>query len=106
MACDGNLTRRNFVRRWLFGASVTSLVLARLTVSRAAAEPLLSPADPAAKKLQYTEDATKVKAAAGNKCSSCALYQGTDKSSQGPCQLFPGKQVKAAGWCSSWAPQM
>jgi hypothetical protein len=25
---------------------------------------------------------------------------------QGPCQLFPGKQVKAAGWCTGWAPQM
>jgi len=27
-------------------------------------------------------------------------------SAQGPCQLFAGKQVKAAGWCSAWAPQM
>ena len=27
-------------------------------------------------------------------------------SAQGPCQLFPGKLVKAAGWCTGWAPQM
>ncbi|TLY90372.1 MAG: High potential iron-sulfur protein, partial [Gammaproteobacteria bacterium] len=25
---------------------------------------------------------------------------------QGPCQLFPGRQVKAAGWCTAWAPQL
>lgn len=106
MACEENLTRRNFVRHCLFGATATSLALAHLTASQAADAPLLSPADPAAKKLKYTDDASKVKEAAGNKCLSCALYQGSDSSQQGPCQLFPGKQVKAAGWCASWAPQL
>jgi hypothetical protein len=106
MARDEDLTRRNFVRRCLFGATAASLAFARLTESRAADAPLLSPSDPAAKKLKYTEDASKVKEAGSNKCSSCVLYQGTDSSQQGPCQIFPGKQVKAAGWCTSWAPQL
>jgi len=30
------------------------------------------------------------------------LYQGTAGSSQGGCELFPGKVVKAARWCMSW----
>jgi hypothetical protein len=106
MASDPNLSRRDFVRKWLLGTTVTSLALARVTTSLAAGPPLLSPDDPAAKKLKYTEDAAKVQEAAGNKCSGCALYQGAYSSNQGPCQIFPGKEVKAAGWCTSWAPQI
>ena len=56
--------------------------------------------------MQYTEDAKSAKGAQGNSCANCALYQGASGTTQGPCQLFPGKDVKAAGWCSSWAPQM
>ena len=73
----------------------------------AAGVPLLNPADPAAKAVKYVEDAKRTRdAPAGNTCGNCALYQGASGSSQGPCQIFPGKDVKAAGWCSSWAPQM
>jgi hypothetical protein len=57
--------------------------------------------------VQYTENAASAKAAGtGASCASCALYQGAAGSAQGPCQLFPGKDVKAAGWCTAWAPQM
>ncbi|HUO20511.1 MAG TPA: high-potential iron-sulfur protein [Steroidobacteraceae bacterium] len=73
----------------------------------AAAEPLLDPGSAQARALKYVEDAAKASgAAAGSRCATCALYQGPYGSTQGPCQLFPGKAVKAAGWCSSWAPQM
>jgi hypothetical protein len=106
MASDSNPSRRRFLGQLMLGTTLASLALGHPTASRAADAALLSPADPAAKKLKYTEDATKVKEAAGNKCSSCALYQGTNTSKQGPCQIFPGKDVKAAGWCTSWAPQM
>jgi hypothetical protein len=106
MTSESNLSRRGFVRRWLLGTTVTSLALARVTASQAADAPLLSAEDPAAKKLKYTEDATQAKEAAGNKCATCALYQGTYGSKQGPCELFPLNQVKAAGWCTAWAPQM
>ena len=57
--------------------------------------------------MQYTEDAkTAHTAQPGSTCANCALYQGANGSTQGPCQIFPGKEVKAAGWCSAWAAQM
>jgi len=107
MAAQENPSRRRFVRKLLLGAALGPVALARLTTSRAADLPLLSPDDPAASKVKYIEDASSQKSATkGNTCATCALYEGTYGSTQGPCQLFPGKHVKAAGWCSSWAPQI
>jgi len=114
MASADTLSRRNLLKKCLLGATVGRLALMAplatlwLTgVHAAVAAAQLSPDDPAAKKLKYTEDVSKAKGVpAGNQCANCALYQGSAGSAQGPCQIFPGKQVKAAGWCSSWAPQM
>ena len=107
MAAQENPSRRRFVRKLVLGAALAPVALARLTASRATDLPLLSPDDPAAKKVKYTEDASGEKSATkGNTCANCALYEGAYSSTQGPCQLFPGKHVKAAGWCSSWAPQI
>jgi hypothetical protein len=100
------LTRRQVLRRLTALAALVppGALLAR---SAQAAAPLLSAAAPEAKAVQYTEDARSAKGAgAGANCASCALYQGAAGSAQGPCQLFPGKEVKAAGWCTSWAGQM
>ncbi len=75
--------------------------------ARAADAPLLSPDAPEAKAVKYVEDAARAKGAIpGSTCANCALYQGKNGSVNGACQIFAGKQVKAAGWCSSWAPQM
>ncbi len=41
--------------------------------------------------------------AAGQQCSTCALYQGKYGDVSGPCPLFAGKQVQARGWCSVWS---
>jgi hypothetical protein len=74
-----------------------------------AAAPLVDPNDAQAKGLGYTHDATKVDAKArptwkaGAHCANCALYTGAAGSAQGPCSIFPGKEVKAAGWCAAWA---
>ncbi len=109
MASDENESRRRFVAKLIFGAALAPLATVRLSTSQAAGAdlPLLSPDDPAAQKVRYTEDATREKSATkDNNCANCALYEGTYKSTQGPCQLFPGKHVKAAGWCSAWAPQL
>jgi hypothetical protein len=107
MASHDNQSRRRFVGKLILGAALAPLATARLTASHAADLPLLSPDDEAAKKVKYTEDATRQKIAAkDNNCANCALYEGTYQSTQGPCQLFPGKHVKAAGWCSAWAPQI
>lgn len=72
--------------------------------------PVLSESDPQAKALAYVEDATTVDASKspryqpGQACSNCALYLGGDKP-QGACSIFPGKAVKATGWCSVYAPK-
>jgi hypothetical protein len=95
------LTRRRLLRTV---AAAVSLVA---TAAKAADASMLSVDDPAAKAVKYVEDATKAKrAAADNTCATCALYQGKAGDKTGPCQLFPKKNVVAAGWCSSWAPQI
>ncbi len=35
-------------------------------------------------------------------CANCQLYTGVEGEDLGPCALFPGKSVRAAGWCKSW----
>jgi hypothetical protein len=109
MGTQQEQSRRKFVTKLLVGATLVPLApLMTLspTASHAANQPLLSPDDPEAKKVQYTEVASKEKSAKSNTCATCALYEGTYGSAQGPCQIFPDKLVKAAGWCSSWAPQL
>ena len=107
MTSSRSTDRRRFLTRSLAVAGVGSLATLFSPRGRSAPTPALSPDDPAAKALKYTEDARTVKGIpAGNTCASCALYQGTAGSVAGPCQLFAGKLVKAAGWCSSWSPQI
>jgi hypothetical protein len=99
-------SRRHFVGRLTAVLALLPL-LSAARFSWAEAAPLLSPADPAARKLAYVEDASKAKQATPpSHCGNCALYQGEEGSTQGPCSAFTGKQVKAAGWCSAWAPMM
>ena len=38
----------------------------------------------------------------GQTCANCQLYTGVESEDLGPCVLFPGKSVRAAGWCKSW----
>jgi hypothetical protein len=81
---------------------------AALTTS-ARAQAKLDEKDPQAVALGYVSDATKAdtkkfpKYAAGQSCSTCALYQGKAGDAAGACPLFAGKQVAAKGWCSAWA---
>jgi hypothetical protein len=67
--------------------------------SNAQAE-MVSVDDPTAKALSYTENSTE----AGKNCSNCALYQGGTAASGG-CPIFPGKEVAATGWCTSYVPK-
>jgi High potential iron-sulfur protein len=108
MAIVPNLSRRSMLRRCALAAALLPVFAwpARAAWAAAAA-PDLSESDPAAKQLKYVTDAKRaVGVQAGSTCANCALYQGAYGSAAGPCQIFPAKQVKAAGWCSSWAPQM
>jgi len=86
-----------------------SLGSAALLATQAHAQALVADSDPQAAALGYKSDGTKTdktkfpKYAAGQACSSCALFQGKAGDKAGGCPLFAGKQVSANGWCSAYA---
>jgi High potential iron-sulfur protein len=59
--------------------------------------------------LGYVADAGRVDKAkypnyaAGQACSTCALFQAAAGAEAGGCPLYAGKQVSAKGWCSAFA---
>lgn len=78
----------------------------------ASSEPVrLNEADPQAKSLGYVHDATTIDTSAqpryeaGQACRNCVLFQGADGDEWANCSIFPGRQVKATGWCSVYAPK-
>jgi len=98
-----NPGRRALLKQAALGLSIAPLALGRSPAAQGADLPLISETDPAAKAVHYVEDASRAKeAASGTDCSNCSLY-GAAGAKQGTCTLFPGKLVKAAGWCSSWS---
>jgi High potential iron-sulfur protein len=102
MSRPSRLSRRAILHRVAAGLSVMSLSALK---SRAqAANTLLSEQDPDAKKVQYVEDASRVKEAqsGGQNCANCSVYT-AEGATQGTCGLFKGKLVKAAGWCNAWS---
>lgn len=103
-----NFSRRRLLKRLALGVSLVPVAAVTVRGVRAAEAdlPLLSVGAADAKAVRYTENAKTAKDAGDNTCANCGLYQGANGSAQGPCQIFPGKAVKAAGWCSSWAGQI
>lgn len=98
--------RRRLLQRLALGVPLAALGM-KPRARAAAAAPLLDTSSSEAKTVKYVEDAARASGATpGSTCANCALYQGAAGSKQGPCQIFPGKEVKAGGWCTSWAPQM
>jgi len=98
-------SRRHLLKRIALGVSLGPLAAGVLRPAFAA--PLLAAGSAEATAVKYVENAKDAKGASpGSSCANCGLYQGANGSAQGPCQLFPGKDVKASGWCSSWAAQM
>lgn len=96
-------TRRRLLRNVALGVALIPIARAPLEVAAAADAPLLSADDPQAKALKYTSNASTAKdATPGSKCANCKLYQGAANSTEGGCSIFPGKSVKASGWCTSW----
>jgi hypothetical protein len=95
MIMTKNITRRALVIRGL----IVGMIIPVQTISVVRAEtPSLDPNDPTAKALGYITQSTK----SGEKCSNCSQFQGNAGSTQGPCTIFPGKSVAAAGWCMTW----
>jgi hypothetical protein len=104
-------SRRDFVLTALGAASI-ALGAAGGRTARAQAPaqnlPHLSPDDPLAKALGYSNDAGQVDHAKfatykpGQMCDKCRFFQGTAGQAWGPCQIFMGKSVSSQGWCASF----
>lgn len=96
-------------------ATSAALPLVALTSPRtalAADMPHLTSADPTAKALHYTDNASSANRPAklgvpGNKqhCGICTFLEGSAGPEWRPCRIFPGKLVNVNGWCMSWTPK-
>lgn len=100
-------------RRRFFGqVAVTGLgVAAGLTLTdRVLAQdvPELTEDDPTGAALGYKKDTATVDAAKypnhkpDQNCANCNLILGKDGDELRPCAIFPGKTVRANGWCAAW----
>ncbi len=99
-----NISRRRFVAAASAVIGAASIVNLLLRKAYADELPHLSPNDPLARALSYTEDASTTTAAThapGFACANCNFFQG-DTGAFGACQLFQGKAVSAKGWCSGY----
>jgi hypothetical protein len=103
------ISRRAIVKSGLIaGALVPAFGLIGNRAGAATLTPL-SPNDPTAKALGFVTDATKVDASAnptykpGQKCGTCAQYQGKPGEASGGCNIFAGSSVPVGGWCKTWA---
>jgi hypothetical protein len=98
-----NPKRRSLVKRLAIGVSLAPLAALNARAADVADLPALAEGDPAAAAVQYVEDASRATSArAGANCASCSAYTGANGDRLGICALFPGKSVRAAGWCSAW----
>ena len=103
-----NPARRSLLRRLAIAMSLAPVAAPALRAATPAvagsALPLVNETDPQALQLHYVEDARRASgASAGASCEGCSLYSGTSGADRGTCTRFPGKLVKAAGWCTSWS---
>lgn len=94
-----NPTRRQAIKSAMAVSAVIPVAtLFNQTAQAGGHMPKVDPESAAAKALQYTEtspDEAKL-------CSGCQLYTGEEGKEIGPCSIFPGQEVAAAGWCLSW----
>jgi hypothetical protein len=100
--------RRRFLSRVALGAAV--LPLLRMAPAQAADLPHVTPDDPTAKSLAYTDNAamvdpkTETAFKLGSQCSKCAMFQAATLSGDwAGCAIFPGKAVNKAGWCRAFS---
>lgn len=91
------MKRRDFVKLSGLVAGVSLI-----PVREVQADPVpLKGDDPQAKALGYVEVSTT----AGSHCNNCAQATGDLAAEWVGCNVFPGKQVKGAGWCKVWMPR-
>jgi hypothetical protein len=103
------ISRRTLFKQALGTSAFAVVVGAGLPLAAASAATPLDAADPQAKALGFVTDAGTVAVAAnptfkpGQKCSTCAQYQGKPGDGSAACNIFPGHTVPAGGWCKVWA---
>jgi hypothetical protein len=103
------ISRRDLMKSALLASSLVPALGLIGNDSRAAALTPLDPSDPMAKALGFVTDAAKVNAAtsptykAGQRCATCAQYQGKPADASAGCTIFAGHSVPAGGWCMVWA---
>jgi len=98
-------SRRRFVAAVSAVLGAASIINLLPRKARADELPHLSPNDPTAQALSYTEDASATTAAThapGSTCTNCNFFRG-GSGAFGACQLFQGKAVSGKGWCSGYA---
>ena len=101
--------RRRFLK--LAIAGVTAPLCGGLMIRRARAQERVSEDDELAQELGYRHDASAVDPSEwptfeeGQICANCQLSEGAEGEEWGPCQIFGGQLVAAAGWCQAWIPR-
>ncbi len=97
-------SRRRFLK--LAGGVTAGLVMSATFLRRAvAALPHLSAStNSTAKALHYTDNASNaaVRHPSMEHCMMCQHYKGNMGEAWGPCEIFPGYDVNARGWCSAY----
>jgi hypothetical protein len=107
---SGSVNRRSLVKS--LAAAAAALSILRSVKSGATELPHLDVKDPKAVAVGYVEDAIRVDAKKyptymqGSRCDNCLLLQGASGAGYRPCDLFAGKLVSAAGWCSGWSAEI
>lgn len=105
------ISRRSIVKGGLIAGSLVPVLGLLGNFAVAAALPALDPNDPTAKALGFVPDATKVAVASnptykpGQKCGTCAQFQGKPGDTTGGCNIFAGHSVPVGGWCKTYAPK-
>jgi High potential iron-sulfur protein len=105
---QNKISRRAIIKNGLIAGALLPVAGLGTVPAAAAALPLLDPADPTAKALGFTSDASKVDAAANptykptQKCGTCAQFQGKAGDATAACNIFAGKSVPVGGWCKVW----
>ena len=106
---QNKITRRVLVRSGLIAGALVPAFGFLAEAVGAAGLPALDPSDPTAKALGFVTDSAKVDASSnpthkdGQKCGTCAQFQGKAGDASAGCNIFAGHSVPAAGWCKVWA---
>lgn len=94
------MKRRDFLKLSAVGAGATLIPVQLLHAQEEEpAKEKLSPEDPQAQALKYVHESP----IEGQRCNNCIHAKGDLDQEWIGCNIFPGKQVNAAGWCNVWA---